>query len=145
MIGRQGSFRFQVLIEGENHAIECRLLFEVRGIVHICQTKETMSHLCPQARHCQVKETAIASRAAGRVSCMRIYSKEGYAPFRDYVTWYRITGDPDSKMPPVVILHGGPGAAHDYVDAYKLLARYGRRVIHYDQLGCGKSTLLPGK
>lgn len=76
---------------------------------------------------------------------MRIYSREGYAPFRDYVTWYRVTGDPKSKKPPVVLLHGGPGAAHDYLDRYKLLARDGRRVIHYDQLGCGKSTLLPDK
>jgi L-proline amide hydrolase len=76
---------------------------------------------------------------------MRIYTKDGYAPFRDCVTWYRITGDPSSAKPPVVILHGGPGAAHDYVDAYKLLARHGRQVIHYDQLGCGKSTLLPDK
>jgi L-proline amide hydrolase len=76
---------------------------------------------------------------------MRIYTKEGYAPFRDYVTWYRVTGDPSSKKPPVVLLHGGPGAAHDYLDAYKLLARHGRQVIHYDQLGCGKSTLLPDK
>ncbi|MCP9880131.1 proline iminopeptidase-family hydrolase, partial [Cyanobium sp. A1C-AMD] len=46
---------------------------------------------------------------------------------------------------PVVILHGGPGVAHNYVDAYKLLARDGRAVIHYDQLGCGNSTLLPEK
>lgn len=76
---------------------------------------------------------------------MRIYTKEGYAPFRDYVTWYRITGDPSSQKPPVVLLHGGPGAAHDYLDAYKLLADHGRQVIHYDQLGCGKSTLLPDK
>ena len=76
---------------------------------------------------------------------MRIYSKEGYAPFRDFITWYRITGDPASTKAPVVILHGGPGAAHDYLDAYKLLARDGRQVIHYDQLGCGKSTLLPDR
>ena len=76
---------------------------------------------------------------------MRIYTKEGYAPFRDYVTWYRITGDPSSTKPPVVLLHGGPGASHDYIDAYKRLARHGRQVIHYDQLGCGKSTLLPDK
>lgn len=76
---------------------------------------------------------------------MRIYSREGYAPFRDYVTWFRVTGDPKSKKPPVVILHGGPGAAHDYLDTYRLLAGNGRQVIHYDQLGCGKSTLLPDK
>ena len=68
---------------------------------------------------------------------------EGFAPFRDYRTWYRITGDLAATQAPVVILHGGPGAGHNYVDAYKLLARDGRAVIHYDQLGCGQSTLLP--
>jgi L-proline amide hydrolase len=70
-------------------------------------------------------------------------TREGFAPFRDYRTWYRITGDLAATKAPIVILHGGPGAGHNYVDAYKLLARNGRAVIHYDQLGCGQSTLLP--
>jgi L-proline amide hydrolase len=74
-----------------------------------------------------------------------IRTQEGYAPFRNYVTWYRISGEPSSSKLPVVILHGGPGAAHNYIDSYKELARQGRPVIHYDQLGCGKSTLLPKK
>ncbi len=74
-----------------------------------------------------------------------IVGKEGRAGFRGYETWYRISGELDGKKPPVVILHGGPGVAHNYVDAYKLLARDGRAVIHYDQLGCGNSTLLPEK
>lgn len=75
----------------------------------------------------------------------RINSTEGRAPFRGYETWYRVSGDLRSGKLPVVILHGGPGVAHNYVDAYKLLARDGRTVIHYDQLGCGNSTLLPEK
>ena len=31
-------------------------------------------------------------------------------------TWYRVVGelDADSERTPVVICHGGPGAAHDY-------------------------------
>ena len=70
---------------------------------------------------------------------------EGRAPFRGYETWYRVSGDLRSGKLPVVILHGGPGVAHNYVDAYKLLARDGRAVIHYDQLGSGNSTLLPEK
>ena len=74
-----------------------------------------------------------------------IKSVEGRAKFGAYETWYRITGDLATEKPPVFILHGGPGAAHNYVDAYKLLARGGRAVIHYDQLGCGNSTLLPDK
>ncbi len=71
--------------------------------------------------------------------------EEGRARFGRYETWYRVTGDLASDKPPVFLLHGGPGAAHNYIDAYKLLAADGRAVIHYDQLGCGNSTLLPDK
>jgi L-proline amide hydrolase len=70
-------------------------------------------------------------------------SEEGQAPFRDYQTWYRITGDLDTGKAPLVVLHGGPGCTHDYVDSFKELASGGRAVIHYDQLGNGKSTHLP--
>jgi L-proline amide hydrolase len=74
-----------------------------------------------------------------------VKSVEGKAKFGQYETWYRISGDLASQKKPVFILHGGPGAAHNYVDSYKLLSRQGRAVIHYDQLGCGNSTLLPDK
>jgi L-proline amide hydrolase len=76
---------------------------------------------------------------------MIIGVQEGYAQFRDYQTWFRVTGDLRSAKPPVVILHGGPGAAHDYTDSFKLLANRGRAVVHYDQLGCGRSTHLRAK
>lgn len=74
-----------------------------------------------------------------------VKSVEGRARFGDYETWYRVTGDLGSGKAPVFILHGGPGAAHNYVDAYKRLADDGRAVVHYDQLGCGNSTLLPDR
>ena len=70
---------------------------------------------------------------------------EGRAPFGPYETWYRITGDLNSGKAPIFLLHGGPGAAHNYIDAYKLLAQSGRAVVHYDQIGCGNSTHLPEK
>lgn len=70
---------------------------------------------------------------------------EGRAPFRGYETWYRITGDLGSGKAPIFLLHGGPGAGHNYIDAYKALAQDGRAVIHYDQIGCGNSTHLPDK
>ena len=70
---------------------------------------------------------------------------EGYASFRDYRTWYRVTGDLRGEKTPVVILHGGPGCTHDYVDSFKGLAAAGRAVVHYDQLGNGRSTHLRGK
>jgi L-proline amide hydrolase len=44
----------------------------------------------------------------------------------------------------LIVLHGGPGMAHDYVRNIAGLAdETGRTVVHYDQLGCGRSTHLP--
>ena len=72
-------------------------------------------------------------------------SREGFAPFRDYRTWYRVSGELDASKTPLVVLHGGPGCTHDYVDSFKGLAGRGRAVIHYDQLGNGRSTHLREK
>jgi L-proline amide hydrolase len=34
--------------------------------------------------------------------------------FRDWQTWYRVTGDlASATKTPVVVLHGGPGATHN--------------------------------
>lgn len=68
---------------------------------------------------------------------------EGYAPFQGYKTWYRICGDLRNGQTPLVVAHGGPGCTHDYVDAFRDIAKNGRAVIHYDQLGNGRSTHLP--
>ena len=66
-------------------------------------------------------------------------------PFREWTTWVQVT-TPDEPRPgalPLVVLHGGPGMAHNYVRNIAGLAETGRTVIHYDQLGCGLSTHLP--
>src|SRR5262245_6276075 len=60
-----------------------------------------------------------------------------------HTTWYRVVGDLDAGPTPVVICHGGPGAAHDYVEPIADLNRFGRGCVLYDQLGCGKSEHLP--
>jgi L-proline amide hydrolase len=70
---------------------------------------------------------------------------EGFVPFRGWQTWYRVTGDLAAGKPPLIVVHGGPGCTHDYVDSLKHLAGTGRAVIHYDQLGNGRSTHLPDK
>ena len=70
---------------------------------------------------------------------------EGIAPFGDYETWYRITGDLASGKTPLVVAHGGPGCSHNYVLSLAKLADKGRPVVHYDQLGGGRSTHLPDK
>jgi L-proline amide hydrolase len=68
---------------------------------------------------------------------------EGFIPFGEYRTWYRVTGDLTSPLTPLVVVHGGPGCSHDYLDVLKEIAHSGRAVVHYDQIGGGRSTLLP--
>jgi L-proline amide hydrolase len=69
-------------------------------------------------------------------------STEGRLTIEGRETWYRVTGDLSHGVP-LVLLHGGPGAAHDYLDSLTRLASEDRAVIHYDQVGCGLSTHLP--
>jgi L-proline amide hydrolase len=65
---------------------------------------------------------------------------EGTIPFGGAETWYRIVGSGEvDGAAPMLTLHGGPGAAHDYLESMQELAHTGRRVIFYDQLGCGRS------
>jgi L-proline amide hydrolase len=61
----------------------------------------------------------------------------------EHETWYRVVGDLDAGPLPVVICHGGPGAAHDYTEPIAELSRFGRGCVLYDQIGCGQSTHLP--
>jgi L-proline amide hydrolase len=60
-------------------------------------------------------------------------------------TWYRVDGDlQQSGKVPLVILHGGPGAGHDYLESIAEHAgRNHRASVIYDQIGCGRSQHLP--
>ncbi len=71
-----------------------------------------------------------------------VVSTEGKIPFKGYETWYRVVGDGEApgKLP-LLCLHGGPGAAHDYLEPLAAIASTGRRVIFYDQLGCSRSAI----
>jgi L-proline amide hydrolase len=70
-------------------------------------------------------------------------SRTGTVDFQGWQTWYRLTGELSTGTTPLVVLHGGPGAAHNYTLRIAGLAERGRPVIHYDQLGIGNSTHLP--
>lgn len=78
-------------------------------------------------------------------------SREGTIPFQipgkydiSGSTYYKIFGDLDSGAPPVVVLHGGPGAGHEYLLSFAdLWYNYGLPVVFYDQIGCASSTHLP--
>lgn len=77
---------------------------------------------------------------------MATKDRSGYITWKHGRTWFRVIGDLNSPRIPLVVLHGGPGSAHNSVlTIAKLLSATGRPVILYDQIGCGKSTSLKSK
>lgn len=62
---------------------------------------------------------------------------EGFISVTGGKVWYKIVGT-EHKGIPILVLHGGPGAPHDYLESLGALA-VDRPVIFYDQLGCGNS------
>ncbi|OCL06054.1 proline iminopeptidase [Glonium stellatum] len=61
-------------------------------------------------------------------------------------TWYKVFGDLKSGARPLIGLHGGPGAGHNYLMSLEdLTSKHGIPVILYDQLGTGRSTHLQEK
>ena len=65
-----------------------------------------------------------------------IPSAEGFAPVPGGRIYWRRFGS--GKRTPLLTLHGGPGAAHNYLLSMQALADE-RPVIFFDQLGCGKA------
>ena len=66
--------------------------------------------------------------------------REGYMPFLDYKTYYRVIGSKSGNKKPLLLLHGGPGSTYNYFEVLDRLAQENdRQLIMYDQIGCGKS------
>ena len=63
--------------------------------------------------------------------------QEGYIPVTGGKIWYKMIGRGMEGIP-VLVVHGGPGVSHDYLEPLEALAGE-RPVIFYDQLGCGNS------
>ncbi|KAK4220759.1 putative proline-specific peptidase protein [Podospora fimiseda] len=56
-------------------------------------------------------------------------------------TWYKIVGSLEAAPTPLILLHGGSGAGHEYLSSLvDFHNNHGTPVIFYDQLGCGRST-----
>ncbi|MFF8848048.1 proline iminopeptidase-family hydrolase [Streptomyces sp. NPDC015127] len=68
---------------------------------------------------------------------------KGAAPFGEFRTWYRVTGDLAPHRTALVVAHGGPGSTHDYLLGLAAFAEQGIPVVHYDQIGNGGSSHLP--
>ena len=63
---------------------------------------------------------------------------EGYMPFKDFETYYRVVGEGKA---PLVLLHGWLGSTHNYFEVLDKIDETGRQVIMYDQIGCGNSFI----
>jgi proline-specific peptidase len=61
---------------------------------------------------------------------------QGYVGVGPGRVWYEIAGDGPET---IVLLHGGPGASSDYLEAFMDLADVGYRVVRYEQLGSRRS------
>ena len=65
--------------------------------------------------------------------------REGWIEWDGRHTWFRVAGDLDSGLDPLLCLHGGPGSTHHYFAPLERLAAERRAIVLYDQLGCGRS------
>ena len=63
---------------------------------------------------------------------------EGHVPVPGGNVWYKVCGYANSNSAPLIVIHGGPGYPHDYLEPLLDLSSE-RPVIFYDQLGCGNS------
>lgn len=75
------------------------------------------------------------------------HPSEGEIPFKapsagkPCKTWYKLVGSLDSSSSPLIALHGGPGAGHEYMTSLNdLHEQHQIPIIYYDQVGCGRST-----
>lgn len=62
----------------------------------------------------------------------------GYIPVKGGRVWYRMNGSEHVGNIPLLVIHGGPGFSHHYLEPLTDLAR-DRPVILYDQLDSGNS------
>jgi len=66
--------------------------------------------------------------------------REGFAKIGGSRLYWKTVGE-RGPQGTVVVLHGGPGATHDYLAPFADLVDVGYRVVFYDQVGCGRSDL----
>src|SRR5215471_14617252 len=83
----------------------------------------------------QTKKGAAASPAANS-SVYRM--EEGFVDSSGVLIYYKVIG----RGAPLMIVHGGPGASHDYLLPYLLPLARTHRLIFIDERGSGRSERL---
>jgi len=83
---------------------------------------------------------AVASLVLALGGCGRgatqLHPGTGFVPVPGGKVWYQVVGNGPGT--PLLVLHGGPGVPHDYLEPLGALGN-DRPVVFYDQLGCGHS------
>lgn len=82
--------------------------------------------------------TSLASVSASAQASAVYPQQEGYVDAHGVLIYYKALG----KGEPVVIVHGGPGASHDYFLPYALPLARTNRLIFIDERGSGHSQRL---
>jgi L-proline amide hydrolase len=96
-------------------------------------------------RRTMIGATAAAAAMPSRAATAALAAGARLEPDRETMiavpggrAYVRVNGDLEAKRPPIVLLHGGPGASHWYFLNATALADE-RAVILYDQLDSGRS------
>jgi proline iminopeptidase len=91
--------------------------------------------LCVCASHVAAAATP-AKQAASGPSVLEL--REGFVDADGVLIYYKSIG----SGPPLLVVHGGPGASHDYFLPYLLPLSRKHRVIFIDERGSGRSQKL---
>jgi len=78
----------------------------------------------------------VAAPAVASAAPQKLQPGERYVEVPGGRVWVNVVGS--GPKPPLLVLHGGPGAGHDYLEPLGELGA-DRPVVFYDQLGCGRS------
>jgi proline iminopeptidase len=85
---------------------------------------------------CESRSTTPSRSASASSGVFKL--EEGFVDASGVLIYYRALG----AGPPLVILHGGPGASHDYFLPYLLPLARTNRVVFIDERGSGRSEKL---
>jgi proline iminopeptidase len=66
-------------------------------------------------------------------------TSQGFTKVLGHKFYFKTFGKP--RKGTILCLHGGPGSTHNYMLPLTDLARFGYKLVFYDQLGCGKSEM----
>lgn len=83
----------------------------------------------------RVKRQSILTTLLLLFLIMNSYAQDGMITGRPALAYWQAGKGKET----VIVLHGGPGAAHDYLRPEWNALGQSARVIYYDQRGCGKS------